>query len=97
WLASGVTLWILIEAAINMGVIVNLVPFAGNALPLISSGGSSLVTVLAGIGIINGVARTSKLEQASPEGTKHRAVVDLRRRDRRGSVSSSLRPSGNRE
>jgi Bacterial cell division membrane protein len=97
WLASGVTLWIVIEAVINMGVIVNLVPFAGNALPLISSGGSSLVTVMTGIGIINGVARTSKLEQASPEGTKQNAVVDLRRRDRRGSVSSSLRSSGNRE
>jgi cell division protein FtsW len=96
WLASGVTIWIIIEAAINMGVIVNLVPFAGNALPLISAGGSSLVTVLAGIGIINGVARTSKLETVSPEGTKQNAVVDLRRRDRRGSVPSSLRPSGNR-
>ena len=96
WLASGVTLWIIIEAAINMGVIVNLVPFAGNALPLISSGGSSLVTVMAGIGIIMSVGRASKLEQTGPEGTKPNAVVDLRRRDRRGSVSSSLRPSGNR-
>jgi len=97
WLASGVTLWIMIEAAINMGVIVNLVPFAGNALPFISAGGSSLVTVMAGIGIIMGVARTSKLDPSGPEGTKHNAVVDLRRRDRRGSVSSSLRPSGNRK
>ena len=96
WLASGVTIWILIEAAINMGVIVNLVPFAGNALPFISAGGSNLVTILAGIGIIMSVARTSKLETSAPEGTKHRAVVDLRRRDRRGSVPSSLRPSGNR-
>lgn len=96
WLASGVTLWIIIEAAINMGVIVNLVPFAGNALPFISSGGSSLVTVMAGIGIIMSVGRASKLEQTGPEGTKPNAVVDLRRRDRRGSVSSSLHPSGNR-
>ncbi len=96
WLASGVTLWIIIEAAINMGVIVNLVPFAGNALPFISSGGSSLVTVMAGIGILMGVARASKLQQTSTEGTKQHAVVDLRRRDRRGSVSSPLRPSGNR-
>jgi len=96
WLASGVTLWIIIEAAINMGVIVNLVPFAGNALPFISAGGSSLVTVMAGIGIIMGVARTSKLHQTSPEGIKKNAVVDLRRRDRRGSVSSSLRSAGNR-
>lgn len=97
YLASGVTLWIVGEAAINMGVIVNLLPFAGNALPLISSGGSSLITTMAGIGILMGVARTSKLEQTSPEGSKHGAVVDLRRGDRRGSVSRSFGSSGNRE
>lgn len=97
YLASGVTLWIVLEAVINMGVIVNLIPFAGNALPLISSGGSSLVTTLTGIGILMGVARTTKLEQTGPEGSKHGAVVDLRRGDRRGSVSRSFGSSGNRE
>lgn len=97
FLAAGVTLWIIIEAAINMGVIVNLLPFAGNALPLISSGGSSLVTTLAGIGILMGVARTSKLGQTTQEGSKLGAVVDLRRRDRRGSISRSFGSSGNRE
>lgn len=97
YLAAGVTLWITIEAAINMGVIVNLMPFAGNALPLISSGGSSLVTTIAGIGILMGVARTSKLSQSTQEGSKYGAVVDLRRRDRRGGVSRSFGSSGNRE
>ena len=37
-LASGITIWIIIEAIINMGVLVNLIPFAGNALPLMSAG-----------------------------------------------------------
>ncbi|TLN22470.1 hypothetical protein FDZ74_04400, partial [bacterium] len=41
-LASGCTLWIVLEATINMAVMVNLLPFAGNALPFISAGGSSL-------------------------------------------------------
>lgn len=97
WLASGITIWIALEAAINVGVLVNLLPFAGNALPFISSGGSSLVTVFAGVGILFGIARQSKLEpvQASERSIPH-AVVNLRRGDRRGSVSRPVRPASTR-
>jgi cell division protein FtsW len=95
WMAAGITLWIFIEAAINMAVIVNLLPFAGNALPLISSGGSSLFTVLCGIGLLMGIARTSKQSKSASEGSPRGAVVDLRRGDRRGSVSSPVDPAGN--
>jgi len=97
WLASGITIWIALEAAINTGVLVNLLPFAGNALPFISSGGSSLITVFAGVGILFGIARQSKLEPlvASERSVPH-AVVDMRRGDRRGSVSRPVRPSSSR-
>ncbi len=96
WMAAGITLWIFIEAAINMAVIVNLLPFAGNALPFISAGGSSMFTALCGIGLLMGVARTSKRAQAASEGSPRGAVVDLRRGDRRGSVSRPVDPAGNR-
>ncbi|KAF0111093.1 MAG: cell division protein FtsW [Chloroflexi bacterium] len=96
WLAAGITLWIAIEAAINTGVLVNLLPFAGNALPLISSGGSNLVTTFAGIGILLGIARQSKLESSTSERTSPHAVVDLRRGDRRRSISRPVRPAGSR-
>ena len=86
-LASGLTIWIVLEAVINMGVMVNLLPFAGNALPLMSAGGSSLVTTLVGIGVIMNVARIGALENDSKEGRAFGAVVDLRGRNRRGSVS----------
>ncbi len=96
WLASGITIWIALEAAINTGVLVNLLPFAGNALPFISSGGSSLVTVFAGVGILFGIARQSKLDPATSERSTPHAVVDLRRGDRRRSVSRPLSPSSHR-
>ncbi len=96
WLANGITLWITIEAVINTGVLVNLLPFAGNALPLISSGGSSLVTTLAAIGILMNIARNSKLEVVASERSTSHAVVNLRRGDRRRSVSRPVDPSGNR-
>ena len=90
-LASGITIWITFEALINMGQMVNLVPFAGNALPLISYGGSSIVSVMAGIGILMNVARSSAKDTATADGRSYSAVVDLRRGDRRRRVS---RPRG---
>ncbi len=88
-LAAGLSIWIFIEAAINMGVMVNLLPFAGNALPLISAGGSSLTTTLMSFGIILNIARTNN--GVIPERRPTSAVVNLRGGDRRGSVSRSGR------
>jgi cell division protein FtsW len=85
-LASGITVWLFFEAFVNMAAMVNLIPFAGNALPLISAGGSSLVTALAGIGILFGVGRTSSMMPEPKEGRSTGAVVNLRRRDGRRSI-----------
>ena len=85
-LAAGVTTWLFFEAFINMAALVNLIPFAGNTLPLISAGGSSLVTALAGVGILMSVSRVTSKSSETTEGRSTGAVVDLRRRDRRRSV-----------
>jgi cell division protein FtsW len=96
-LASGMTIWITAEAILNMGVMVNVFPFAGNALPLMSAGGSSLVTTLVGIGIILSVGRVSAIEQETKkEGRTYSAVVNLRGRNRRWSVSGADRPANPR-
>ena len=85
-LGFGLTIWIAMEALMNMAVIVGLLPFTGNALPLVSAGGSSMVVTLTAIGIIMNISRASAKQKPS-ERSPHRAVVDLRRRDGRGSVS----------
>ena len=95
-LAAGITFWISFEAMINMGMIVGLVPIAGNSLPFISAGGSSLVVTMAGIGVIMNVARQSEAGHNS-EGRTFSAVVDLRRWDRGRRVSRSRRPTGPRK
>lgn len=84
-LASGVSIWIAVEALLNMAVMVNLLPHAGNALPLISYGGSNMIVTLAGIGILLNVARVSN-QKDSQGGNTFGAVVNLRWRDGRGSV-----------
>jgi cell division protein FtsW len=85
-LAAGLTFWIAMEALINMGVMVGLLPFAGNALPLISSGGSNMLVTLAAIGIMLNISRQVEQTQVQEERAFD-AIVDLRRRDRRRSVS----------
>ena len=93
-LASGVIFWIGVEALINMAVMVGLMPFAGNALPFISSGGSNLVSSLCAIGIVLNISRQSG-ESVMVEENDWRsfgAVTDLRRGDGRRSVSRPRRP-----
>jgi cell division protein FtsW len=89
-IAFGLTTWISLEALMNMAVLVGLLPFTGNALPLISAGGSSMVVTLTSIGIIMNISKAS-IEQNSSERSSRSAVVDLRRRDGRGSVPRTYR------
>jgi cell division protein FtsW len=93
-LAAGITVWIFIEAIINMSVLVNLIPFAGNALPFMSYGGSNLTTVLVGIGIIQSVARRTAIIENEQERKPLHAVVNLRRDDGRRGISRARRSSG---
>ncbi|HTX78347.1 MAG TPA: FtsW/RodA/SpoVE family cell cycle protein [Longilinea sp.] len=96
-MAAGITFWIVTEAIINMGAMSNLLPFAGNALPFISYGGSSLLSVMAGTGILLGIGRRTEMEKQPSEGRPTGAVVDLRRRDGRRGVSRVVRPTGPRQ
>jgi cell division protein FtsW len=85
-LASGLGLWLVMEALINMAVMVGLMPFAGNALPFISAGGSSLVVSLMAIGILFNISRFALRKQAEKERVAN-AFINLRRRDGRRRVS----------
>jgi len=93
-LASGLVIWIVAEAMINIAVMVGLMPFAGNALPFISAGGSNLVVTLIAIGIILNVSRqTGDGTITDEEWRSYSAVVNLRWWDGRRSVSRARRTS----
>lgn len=73
-LASGVTIWLTYDALLNIAVMTALVPPTGVPLPFISFGGSSLVTALAGVGLILSVSRVSA--QTEP-GEKRRQIAEV--------------------
>jgi cell division protein FtsW len=92
-LAAGLTLWIGFEAFTNMSSVVNLIPYAGNALPFISVGGSNLLVTLAAVGILLNISRLS-VKTREENGRFFSAVVDLRGRNWRRRVPRSNRSSG---
>jgi cell division protein FtsW len=95
-LAAGLSIWLVVEALVNMAVMVGLLPFAGNALPFISAGGSNLVVSCAAIGILLNISRLSVKTQEE-EAKTFNAVVNLRRWDRRRRLSRARHTSSSQE
>jgi len=59
-LAAGITAWISIQAFVNLGAVLGMLPITGVPLPFVSSGGSSLVVTMAAFGILLNVARQTR-------------------------------------
>ena len=80
--AAGVTAWLMIEALVNILVVLRLLPVIGLPLPFLSYGGSAMVANLLGVGVLVACARqepgakTVRRRHARPGVT---AVVDAGR------------------
>ena len=59
YLALGISSWIGLQAMINIAAISALIPLTGVSLPLISYGGSNLVVMLAGLGILMNISKNT--------------------------------------
>ena len=59
-LAAGLTAMIAVQAFINIGVVVGVLPTTGLPLPFFSAGGTSISLLMAATGIILSVSRTSR-------------------------------------
>ncbi|MFQ5881147.1 MAG: putative lipid II flippase FtsW [Candidatus Methylomirabilales bacterium] len=57
YVAMGITFLIVVQAAVNLGMVVGLLPTTGLPLPFLSFGGSSLVISLFGVGILLSISR----------------------------------------
>lgn len=85
-LAVGFTIWIAWQAMVNIAAMLSLVPLTGVPLPFISLGGSALVALMTGMGILFNV---SKYTVKQPEDA--RANTGRGRRDRRARRAGARR------
>lgn len=60
-LAGSITLTFFVYVFVNMGMVSGLLPVVGVPLPLVSYGGTSMVTLLAGFGILMGIGTQKRL------------------------------------
>ncbi|MDA2808247.1 putative lipid II flippase FtsW [Nocardiopsis suaedae] len=56
--ATSVTAWIVLQAMVNIGTVIGVLPVTGIPLPLVSAGGSSLIPTLLGLGALLAMAKT---------------------------------------
>jgi cell division protein FtsW len=82
-LVSGILAWLSIQMIINVGAMIGLLPLKGITLPFVSYGGTSIIFVMAAVGIVFQVSRYTDLtrvkqsnvrqygEQKSPTPTRY--------------------------
>jgi cell division protein FtsW len=59
--ATGITTWFFAQMFINIGAMLSLVPLTGVPLPFISYGGSSLVILMAAVGILVNISKNQQV------------------------------------
>lgn len=75
-IAGGVAVMLLVQTVINIGMNANLLPVTGLPLPLVSYGGSSLVTTLMALGLAQSVAlRRERTEPLLPYSSIRERVL----------------------
>ena len=77
------TVWIAVQALVNIGTVVGLVPITGIPLPLVSFGGSALVATLVSLGMLLSFARAEPGAEAALRARRGRLRRVLRRESRR--------------
>jgi cell division protein FtsW len=85
-LATGLTALVCAQAAINIAAVMGAAPLTGIPLPFLSYGGSSLVVLLAGVGILLNIAERGNAAATS--------VSDRSRRDGRARAARTRDRSG---
>ena len=82
-LVFGATTLIVVQAVINIAVMAGVMPLTGIPLPLLSYGGSSLVAMLASVGVIQSVYRGTR------KGSVFGGYLGRSRRNRRTRLSGA--------
>lgn len=63
WLAMGIVFQVGLQAALNIGVVTDVLPNTGISLPFFSYGGTSLLMLIFEMGVVLSISRTAKLKK----------------------------------
>ncbi len=77
--AGGLTAWIAIQALINIGAVLGLLPIAGVPLPLVSYGGSALLPMLLALGLLLALRPQRARGRGGPRRAQGRPARTVRR------------------
>jgi cell division protein FtsW len=55
--AAGATSWLVVQAVVNIGAVIRVLPITGIPLPLVSYGGSALIPTLVALGMLLSFAK----------------------------------------
>lgn len=91
---GGILAWLSTQALINIGAMVGLLPLKGITLPFISYGGTSIIFVLAAVGVVFNISRytTYGANNIDQEGTKNDHSANWRGNRRPHYAHISRRP-----
>jgi len=70
--ATGISLWMMFQAVINIGAMLSLIPLTGIPLPFISYGGTSLIISLFGIGVLLNISKYTVNEVSNANYSQRR-------------------------
>jgi cell division protein FtsW len=68
--ASGITIWITVQALVNVGAVTAAMPITGVPLPLVSFGGTSLIVSLAAMGVLTNIAAQARSRGRAPRPSR---------------------------
>ena len=63
--AVGIVSWLTLQALVNVGGVIAVLPITGVPLPFVSSGGNAMIVSLAAVGILVNISRTRAAEPAT--------------------------------
>ena len=76
YLGLGIACMIVLQAFVNMSMVISLLPTKGLPLPFVSVGGSSMIVTMTAVGILLNISRQGRGPITSREGAMHVTIHD---------------------
>ncbi len=86
YVCGGILVWIIGQAVLNIAVVTGMIPVIGVPLPFISYGGSSMIALLAAVGVLISCSRATDRAAAPGAADEGDTVDDLGPRTARGGL-----------